>query len=112
MKEHERIILMKIKSYSEQAINFIGDMDFITFSNDIKTISACVFQLSQIGELAGRLESDFIEQTNHIPWRKIKNMRNKIVHDYEGVLLNIVWDVLTDFLPELIIEIDKLLVKR
>ena len=79
------------------------------FSNDIKTISACVFQLSQIGELAGKLDSDFVEQTSHIPWRKIKNMRNKIIHDYEGVQLNIVWDVLTEFLLELIENIDGLL---
>jgi len=40
--------------------------------------------LSQIGELAGKLESDFIENTAHIPWRKIRGMRNRIVHDYEG----------------------------
>jgi len=35
-------------------------------------------------------------------------MRNRIVHDYEGIQLNFVWDVLTDDLHELIQNIDKL----
>ena len=83
-------------------------MDFSEFSGDDKTIVACIFNLSQIGELAGKLESEFIEDTAHIPWRKIKGMRNRIVYDYEGVELNIVWDVLINFLPELIDNIDKL----
>lgn len=35
-------------------------------------------------------------------------MRNRIVHDYEGIKLNIVWDVLEDFLPELIKNINEM----
>ena len=108
MKEYEKKILEKIKFYSAQAIEFKAGMDFAQFSDDSKTISACVFSLSQIGELVGRLESEFVKNTQHIPWQKIKGMRNKIIHDYEGILLNIVWDVLTDFLPELIMFIDEL----
>ena len=102
-------MLEKIKTYAAQAVQFKSDMSFTEFSNDVKTISACVFSLSQIGELAGRLDSTFVEGAPHIPWRKITGMRNKIVHDYEGIKLNIVWDVLIDFLPELIENIDKLI---
>ena len=108
MKEHEKIILAKIKAYAEQAIKFKEDMDFAGFSNDAKTIAACVLNLSQIGELAGRLDDEFIQSNAQIPWRNIKNMRNRIVHDYEGILLNIVWDVLETFLPKLIKDIDEL----
>ena len=106
MKDREKIILDKIKIYAIQTIEFICDIDFQTFSNDIKTIAACVHNLSQIGELVGRLDEDFIESNPKIPWRKIRGMRNRIVHDYEGIQLNIVWDVLVEFLPELITNID------
>jgi uncharacterized protein with HEPN domain len=109
MKDHEKIILKKITTYAEQAIHFRDNMNFSEFSNDFKTISACVFNLSQIGELVGRLDRGFVNMNNHIPWRKIKGMRNKIVHDYEGIKYNIVWDVLTEFLPELIENIDNLI---
>lgn len=108
MKEHEKIILKKIRDYAEQAVEFKGSMDFEEFSNDAKTIAACVLDLCQIGELVGRLDDEFTEKFNQIPWRKIKGMRNRIVHDYEGIKLNMVWDVLIDFLPELIENIDKL----
>jgi uncharacterized protein with HEPN domain len=107
MREHEKVILDKIKLYATQAVEFKGDTDFITFSNDTKTIAACVHNLSQIGELVGRLDDDFIESNQKIPWRKMRGMRNRIVHDYEGIKLNIVWDVLQDFLPELIRDIDE-----
>ena len=109
MKEHERIILNKIKDYAKQAIVFKGDIDFAEFSNDAKTIAACVMNLSQIGELAGRLDTDFMEENSKIAWRKIRGMRNRIVHDYEGIQLNIVWDVLNDFLPDFINDVDSLL---
>ncbi|MCR6544497.1 DUF86 domain-containing protein [Dehalobacterium formicoaceticum] len=105
----EKAILEKLKDYASQAIQFKGDMTFEEFSNDLKTISACVFSLSQIGELVSRLDVEFVEANSQIPWRKIKGMRNRIVHDYEGIQLNIVWDVLVDFLPELIKSINKIL---
>ena len=108
MKEYEKIILKKIKEYSMQAIQFKNGMSFTEFSNDTKTIAACVLNLSQIGELIGRLDDAFLETYDNIPWRKIRGMRNRIVHDYEGIRLNIVWDVLVDFLPELITDIEKL----
>ena len=52
MKEHEKIILEKIKTYAVQAVQFKNDMNFAEFSEDAKTIAACVLNLSQIGELA------------------------------------------------------------
>ena len=106
MKEHEKVILEKIKTYAKQAVQFVNDFDFIEFSKDAKTIAACVFNLGQIGELAGRLDENFVKTNNQIPWRKMKGLRNRIVHDYEGIQLNIVWDVLVDFLPELIYNIN------
>ena len=109
MKEHEKVILEKMKLYAEQAIQFKGDMTFEEFSNDLKTISACIFNLSQIGELVSRLDDRFIDANSQIPWRSIKGMRNRIAHDYQGIRLNIIWDVLENFLPHLtqsISEID------
>lgn len=108
MKEHERIVLEKIKIYAEQAIQFKEGMTFEGFSDDPKTISACVFNLSQIGEMVTRLNPEFLEASNQIPWHKMRGMRNRIIHDYEGIQLNIVWDVLVDFLPELIKNINEL----
>jgi uncharacterized protein with HEPN domain len=109
MKENEKIILKKIKIYAEQIIQFRDGMDFVEFSRDAKTIAACVLNLSQIGELVRHLDNEFMNANAHIPWRKIRGMGNRIAHDYEGIQLNQVWDVIVDFLPELIENIDKLI---
>ena len=109
MTEQDKVILDKIRSYAVQARQFIGDMGFEEFSNDDKTMVACIFNLSQIGELVGKLGSEFVENTAHIPWRKMRGMRNRIVHDYEGIQLNIIWDVLENFLPKLVGNIDEMI---
>ena len=46
---------------------------------------ACVFNLSQIGELVRYLDRDFIEQHSDVPWAQMRGLRNRIIHDYEGV---------------------------
>jgi len=107
MKEFEKVALKKIRNYAVQAIQFKGDMNFTEFSADAKTIAACVLNLSQIGEMVGRLSDEFLQTQPHIPWRKMRGMRNRIIHDYEGIQLNIVWDVLVEFLPELIKNLDE-----
>lgn len=38
---------------------------------------------------------------NTIPWREVYGLRNRIVHDYEGVNLKLVWEIISDDLPEL-----------
>jgi len=53
MKKHEKIILGKIKVHAVQAIQFKGDMNFTEFSEDAKTIAACVFNLSPIRVMSG-----------------------------------------------------------
>ena len=106
MNAHDESTLEKICKYSNQTIDFVKGMDLPQFSNDAKTVSACVFNLSQIGELANKIGDEFVS-TSTIPWHKIKGLRNRIVHDYEGIQLNIIWDVITNYLPTLISSINE-----
>lgn len=58
-----------------------------------------------MGELVNRLDDDFLEKNATIPWHQIRGLRNRIVHDYEGVNLKLVWEILENDLPELREEI-------
>lgn len=44
-----------------------------------------------------------------IPWREMNGLRNRIVHDYEGVNLRLVWEIISEDIPELKEKLQKLL---
>lgn len=88
MKSRDKMLLTKILKYIDEIKIFIKGFDYEEFTKDRKTINACVFDLSQIGELAGKVSEELQEEYNNIEWRGIKALRNRIVHDYDGVNLN------------------------
>jgi len=69
------------------------------FQTDEKTTDAVVRNLEIIGEAAGRLPKDFFDQHPEIEWVKIVGLRNRIVHEYFGVDLQIIWQIITSDLP-------------
>lgn len=60
-----------------------------------------MFRLIQISEQAKYLTDEFREENAEIPWTDIFGLRNRIVHDYGNVSLNIVYDTLTKDIKEL-----------
>jgi uncharacterized protein with HEPN domain len=77
-------------------------------ANDEK-VSAILYQISIIGEAIKRLSLDIRQQHPEISWREIVGMRDVIVHEYDQVDLEIVWDVTQNELPELLILLQPLL---
>jgi uncharacterized protein with HEPN domain len=69
------------------------------FSSDEKTTDALVRKLEIIGEAAGRLPEDFTNQHSEIEWVKIIGLRNRIVHEYFGVDLKIIWQIFRKYIP-------------
>jgi uncharacterized protein with HEPN domain len=62
-----------------------------------------------IGEAARRVSEGFQDAHPEIPWRKIIGMRHRIVHDYLRVDEDILWQVVTNDLPELLVSLEKIL---
>ena len=79
---------------------------------DRKTIAASAFCISQIGELAKDVSESAQSAYPQIPWRSIKGMRNRIVHEYENVDLAVLWGTITKSLPLLVESIDAWLVSE
>ena len=65
-------------------------------------VEATVFNLMQIGELAKTsLSEDIKIRFSAIPWRQVYGLRNRIVHGYDGVNMQIVWDTVSEDIPKL-----------
>jgi uncharacterized protein with HEPN domain len=96
-------IIEKIILYMEEIFDFSAETTtFETFQADRKTIASCTMNLLQIGELTNKLDDDYIKQHLDIPWRKIVAVRNRLAHDYEGINLEVVWEIISEGLPELL----------
>ncbi len=86
--------IKRVEQYTEK-------MSFETFSNDQKTIDAVVRNLEIIGEAANRLPEDFKERNSSVEWHKVVGLRHRIVHEYFGIDLGIVWQIAGIDLPAL-----------
>ena len=83
-------------------------MDQAVFENDLKTQSAVIRQLEIVGEATKRLSEAFREQHTGIPWRQMAGMRDILIHAYDHVDANEVWNVVKLALPSLIKKIQPL----
>ena len=101
MKSKDAIIINKILKYINELYDFIDGFDYDKFCMDKKTINACVFNLSQIGELVGKVSNEYKKKILGIEWRGLKSLRNRIVHDYDGINLSMIWGFLENELIDL-----------
>ena len=96
MKSKDRIIIQKIIGYIDDVEKYVEGLDARNFFDDKKTITACAFTVSQ-----KEISEETINQYNTIPWKSIRGMRNRIIHDYENVDLSVLWGTIKESLPEL-----------
>lgn len=87
-------IILKIINYIDSILKYTNSVDYGEFRNNTMMVEACVFNLSQIGELVNKLDKEYVSKYPEIPWFKMRGLRNRIVHDYEGVNLNLIWEVI------------------
>lgn len=89
--------------------SYISGVDFEKFSRDSMMSDAVFRQIEIIGEAASRLSAEF--QRNHpdVPVRKMKSMRDILIHEYFGVNKKTIWDTCKDDLPTLKPLIEKAL---
>lgn len=80
---------------------YTAGMDHSAFLGDAKTIDAVVRNLEVLGEAARQVPDDFASRHPDVPWRKVAGLRNRIVHDYFGLDLEIIWQIVRHDLPPL-----------
>lgn len=71
------------------------------FETDEKTQDAVIRNLEIIGEAVGKLPEKILQSHPAMEWHKIKALRNILVHEYFGINIEIVWDVVQNKLQQL-----------
>jgi uncharacterized protein with HEPN domain len=102
MSEKDRDNLLNIIEAIEKIFSYIKENNsFEQFSNDMKTVDAVLMNLIIIGESVSKLSDEFKDIYNEIDWKNIKGFRNIAVHDYFGVDLEEVWQIIENHIPKL-----------
>lgn len=70
---------------------------------------AVMHQIEIIGEASNNVSDEFQEKHPELPWMEMRAIRNKIVHDYREINLNVIWDTAKNDLPLLKKQVRKLL---
>ncbi|HPO04411.1 MAG TPA: DUF86 domain-containing protein [Bacillota bacterium] len=91
MKNQE--IIHKAVRYTDTILDYVKCVDYEGFKSNSMMVEACVFNLSQMGELVNKLDDEYTKKHSEIPWAKIRGLRNRIIHDYEGVNLKLIWEI-------------------
>lgn len=109
MNPRDRASLIDIIKAARLTLQFIQDSDRTAFEADLKTQSAVLYQIAILGEAVKRLSPEFRSHHPTIPWTAMAGMRDKLIHDYEGVDIERVWLTLQSSIPELLQTITLLL---
>lgn len=102
------LVVEKMIQIIDRIQEYCKGMNYDSFVKSNITVDACVFNLSQLGEMANKIDNIFEEENPQIPWRQIYGLRNRIVHDYEGVNLKLVWEIIEEDLPGLLALLEKI----
>ena len=93
------LLLEDIETALGRIDRYLSGFDREKFLGDERTVDAVVRNLEIIGEAVRWLPPQFKETHAFIPWNKIAGLRNRIVHDYFGLDLQIIWEVLQTSFP-------------
>lgn len=100
--------LATVADIVESANAILEYVDGVTeqeFLEDARLQDAVIRRIEVIGEAAGRLSAAFREGRAGIPWREIRGMRNRMIHVYDDIDMNLVWRTVRSDIPGLLAEL-------
>ena len=102
MSKRDPLVLLEDILLAIQKIGrYTSKMDHEAFLRDELVIDGVARNLEIIGEAVRQLPEEFRRVHSQIPWTQIAGLRNRIVHDYFGLDLEIIWEIIQHDLPEL-----------
>jgi len=110
MSQHSDILKLRhMLDHAREAVALISEKKRIELQNN-RVLELAVTRLVEIvGEASAKLSPEIREKYSSIPWPHIIGMRNRLIHGYDSVDHDVLWDTIEIDLPPLIIELEKIL---
>lgn len=100
--KNDNYYINKIIIDLEFIVDHMKEIDLVQLSNNDILLDSMLFRMIQISENAKGLTDDYKTSKPNVPWNAISGLRNRIVHDYGNVDLNVIFETLKDDIPELL----------
>ena len=101
--------LIDIAAAIKRILRYTANISRTNLETNDEKLSAILYQITIIGEATKRLSQTFREQHPEIPWREMAGMRDVIVHEYDQLDFDVIWDVVQNKLSSLQTLINPLL---
>ena len=111
MKKDVKIFLRHILESIRRIEDFTRDVSKDKFMSLVQTQDAVIRRLEIIGEAAKNIPNGFRRKYPEVPWSEMARMRDKLIHKYFGVDLDLTWDIVKGDLPNLKEKIERILEK-
>jgi uncharacterized protein with HEPN domain len=105
----DSIYLEHIENNLKRIIHYTSGITHTAFLEDIQLQDACIRQIEIMGEATKRISDTFKEKHPEVPWKDMAGMRDKLIHDYLDVDMNIVYQTVAVDIPKLLPVIEKIL---
>jgi len=94
---------------AREVLSFSTDKDRADLDTNRMLSLSLVHLLEIIGEAAVGISSEFREKYPHVPWNAIVGMRNRLIHGYYDINLDIVWKTVEEDIPPLVTELEQII---
>ena len=101
--------LLDVATAAQQIQRYSQNLSFTQLEQDDEKQAAILYRIGIMGEAVKRISPAFRSQYPDIPWKQIAGMRDIVMHQYDRINLDLVWDVIQTKVPELLAAIQPLL---
>jgi uncharacterized protein with HEPN domain len=109
MLRTDKVRIRHILDASKEVVEFTKGRSRAELDSDRKLNLSLVRLLEVIGEAARGMSDDFRTQHPELPWKKMVGMRDRLIHGYYDVDLDVVWETATEDLPGLVEKLESIL---
>jgi uncharacterized protein with HEPN domain len=109
MRKDDWIRVRHMLDAAREAESFYQNKTRSSLDTDRKLVLALVKCIEIIGEAATKISKQSREELPQIPWSNIIGMRNRLIHAYFDINLDILWKTITEDIPPMIAELEKII---